>query len=298
MNVKTAAKRLLKAPFRALGMDLVRWRPLLCFGPPDDFYSPLPSEHDIRRREVEWVEPAGVELNEDGQKWLLAELSKFYPEMPFSETAMAGSRYSFDQQYYCYSDAIYLYSLLRHLHPRRLIEVGSGHSSAAALDTNERFLGGSVQFTFIEPYADRLKSVLKQGDQEHCKLIEKPVQDVPLTVFDALEANDILFIDSTHVSKVGSDVNHLMFRVLPRLSSGVVVHIHDIFFPFEYLEDWFREGRAWNEAYLVRAFLQNNSQWEVILFADFIGKRFRSFLSERMPLCLRNTGGALWLRKR
>jgi hypothetical protein len=89
-----------------------------------------------------------------------------------------------------------------------------------------------------------------------------------------------------------------MFRVLPRLSSGVVVHIHDIFFPFEYLEDWFREGRAWNEAYLVRAFLQNNSQWEVILFADFIGKRFRSFLSERMPLCLRNTGGALWLRKR
>jgi hypothetical protein len=77
----------------------------------------------------------------------------------------------------------------------------------------------------------------------------------------------------------------------------VVVHIHDIFFPFEYPDDWFREGRAWNEVYLVRAFLQNNRDYEILLFASYAGTAFREFLAEKMPLCLKNTGGSLWLRK-
>ncbi|MEI7940615.1 MAG: class I SAM-dependent methyltransferase [Verrucomicrobiota bacterium] len=267
------------------------------YAPPGHFYSPLPGHQDISRRQVEWNEPADVDLNSEAQLHLLGELAHYYPEMPFGDAPAAGARFSFAQRYYCHSDAIYLYSLLRHLKPRRLIEVGSGHSSAAALDTDERFLGGSVQFTFIEPYPDRLKSVLKPAETARCALIEKPVQEVPLDLFDALETNDILLIDSSHVSKVGSDVNHLMFRVLPRLRPGVVIHIHDIFFPFEYPEDWFREGRAWNEAYLVRAFLQNNQAYKIMLFADYAGKRFREFLAERMPLCLKDTGGALWLRK-
>lgn len=271
--------------------------PFLRFAPPGHFYSPIPNDDDIRRRQQEWNEPTDLNLNLEGQQRLLKELSIFYSEMPFPESPATNARYSFNQQFYCYSDAIYLYGLLRHLRPRRLIEVGSGHSSAAALDTDERFLGGSVQFTFIEPYADRLESLLKAEDLQRCKLIEKPVQEVPVTIFDALEANDILFIDSTHVSKVGSDVNHLLFRVLPRLRPGVVVHIHDIFFPFEYPEDWFRGGRAWNEAYLVRAFLQNNNNWEILLFADFAAKQFQAYLKEHMTLCLKNTGGSLWIRK-
>jgi hypothetical protein len=85
--------------------------------------------------------------------------------------------------------------------------------------------------------------------------------------------------------------------VLPRLRPGVVIHFHDIFFPFEYPEDWFREGRAWNEAYLVRASLQNNRAYEILLFADYVGKQFRDFLGKKMPLCLKNTGGSLWLQK-
>jgi hypothetical protein len=271
--------------------------PFLQFAPAGHFYSPIPNDDDIGRLEKEWTEPTDVNLNLEGQEQLLKKLAKFYPEMPFPELPLAGARFSFNQQFYCYSDAIYLYGILRHLRPRRMIEVGSGYSSAAALDTDERFLGGSVEFTFIEPYADRLKSLLKAEELRRCKLIEKPVQEVPLTIFDSLEANDILLIDSTHVSKVGSDVNHLMFRVLPRLRPGVVVHIHDIFFPFEYPEDWFRDGRAWNEAYLVRAFLQNNNDWEILLFADIAGKKFKPYLSEHMPLCLKNTGGSLWIRK-
>jgi hypothetical protein len=266
--------------------------------PPGHFYSPLPGAPDIARRENQWTEPSDMDLNTEGQRRLLGELARFYPEMPFGDTPPAGGRYSFAQDYYCHSDAIYLYSLLRHLRPRRLIEVGSGHSSAAALDTSERFLGGAVEFTFIEPFAQRLKSVLKPEETARCRLIEKPVQEVPLAVYDALEANDILLIDSSHVSKAGSDVNHLFFHVLPRLKPGVVVHVHDIFFPFEYPEGWLREGRAWNEAYLLRAFLQNNSAYEVLLFGDYAGRHFREFLAEQMPLCLKNTGGAFWMRKR
>jgi predicted O-methyltransferase YrrM len=271
--------------------------PFLRFATPGHFYSPLPGEQDVLRRQVEWREPTDVDLNPAGQLHLLGELARYYPEMPFGETPAAGARFCFAQSFYCYSDAIYLYSLLRHLRPRRMIEVGSGHSSAAALDTDERFLGGSIEFTFIEPHTERLKRLLKEGELCRCRLLEQPVQDVPVALFDALEPNDILLIDSSHVSKVGSDVNHLLFRVLPRLRPGVVIHFHDIFFPFEYPEDWFREGRAWNEAYLVRASLQNNRAYEILLFADYVGKQFRDFLGKKMPLCLKNTGGSLWLQK-
>lgn len=290
-------KPLLKRLVGALGQPSKNQDPFLEFAPPGHFYSPIPDVAAIDQRQQEWREPSGVDLNVEGQRRLLAELAAFYPEMPFPETPSSGGRFSFTQDYYRYSDAIYFYSLLRHLRPKRVVEVGSGHSSAAALDTDERFLGGAVSFTFIEPYADRLKSVLKSGELTRCDLIEQPVQAAPLAVFEALQANDILFIDSSHVSKVGSDVNHLMFNVLPRLRPGVVIHIHDVFFPFEYPESWLRQGRAWNEAYIVRAFLQNNRDYEIILFASFAGKEFRSFLADRMPLCLKDTGSSIWIRK-
>jgi hypothetical protein len=120
---------------------------------------------------------------------------------------------------------------------------------------------------------------------------------VPVETFSGLGPGDILFIDSSHVSKYESDVNYLIFKVFPALKSGVIVHIHDIFYPFEYPMQWLLEGRAWNEAYLVRAFLQSNAKWEIFLFADFAGKKFREYLAEHMPLCLKNTGGSLWIRK-
>ena len=142
-----------------------------------------------------------------------------------------------------------------------------------------------------------LRSLLRPGDEERIAVHPIPVQEAPLALFDALEANDILFIDSTHVSRVGSDVNHLLFEVLPRLAPGVLVHFHDVFFPFEYPREWILEGRAWTEAYLVRAFLTGNAGWEVVLMNTFLEHFHRDWFEQNMPLCLRNPGGSLWIRR-
>jgi predicted O-methyltransferase YrrM len=303
--VATGLQRLLE---RCIGRVLRRRRnetegrpaevsPFLKFAPCGHFYSPIPSPEDIKRCERPVAYLPDIELNEEDQGRLLLEISRYYPELPFQEAKDPTRRYYFGQPWYCYADAIYLYSLIRHFQPKRYLEVGCGFSSSAALDTSDLFLDGKVRFTFIEPYPDRLNELLTKEDRSRCQLHRKPVQEVSLETFDELEANDILFIDSSHVSKVGSDVNHLMFHVFPRLKPGVLIHLHDIFYPFEYPESWFREGRAWNEAYLVRAFLQNNDDYRIVLFSSYVARQFRTLLEKHMPLCLQNTGGALWLRK-
>jgi len=108
---------------------------------------------------------------------------------------------------------------------------------------------------------------------------------------------DILFVDSTHVSKLGSDVNWIFFEILPRLRSGVLVHIHDVFYPFEYPEPWSLEGRSWNEVYILRAFLEYNNQFKILLFPSYAQIFYEQWFRENMPLVLENRGGCMWLRK-
>ena len=123
------------------------------------------------------------------------------------------------------------------------------------------------------------------------------MQEVDSQVFAELQTNDILFIDSSHVAKIDSDVNHIFFRILPLLNRGVYIHFHDIFYPFEYPLDWVYEGRAWNETYLLRAFLQYNQQFEIQLFNTFIDWFHKEKYFHDMPLVEKNTGGGIWLRK-
>jgi hypothetical protein len=125
-----------------------------------------------------------------------------------------------------------------------------------------------------------------------------PVQDVGLERFRALQANDLLFIDSSHVGKVGSDVVHLLTRVLPLLQPGVLIHIHDLFWPFEYPEDWLMAGRAWNEAYVVQAFLQFNAAFEIVWFTSYLEHCHTETLHRQLPLTARDQGGSLYLRYR
>jgi hypothetical protein len=166
--------------------------------------------------------------------------------------------------------------MLRYSRPRRLIEVGSGYSSQVTLETNRRFLGNSIECVFIEPFpSDSLKAAAGSA------IIQKRIQDVPLDTFSVLSEGDILFIDSTHVSKVGSDVNHIFFRILPMLRSGVRVHFHDVFYPFEYPEGWILEGKTWNEDYLLRAFLQFNSDFEIELFPNYLIALSRRLLPKK-----------------
>jgi len=165
------------------------------------------------------------------------------------------------------------------------------------LDTIDLHLDGRVACTFIEPYADRLRSLLEPGDLERVTILEQRVQDVNLDPFLKLNRNDILFIDSSHVVKVGSDVNYLLGEVLPRLHEGVYIHFHDIFYPFEYPEVWLAEGRVWSEAYALRAFLAFNHTFEIVLFNTYLEHFHREIFKREMPLCLKDEGGSIWLQK-
>ncbi len=213
-----------------------------------------------------------------------------------SMLASPGARYRAVNDLFAEIDAFVYFALLRQLRPKRLVEVGSGFTSALALDTNERFLGSSIRLSFIDPHPRRLRKLL---GGEPIELIERRVQEVDPALFGRLEAGDVLFVDSSHVTKLGSDVNDLVLEIFPRLRPGVWVHVHDIGFPFEYPLEWAREGRGWNEAYLVRAFLCLNPSFAVRLWLPYLDAHRPEQLARALPGALRDRGGSssLWLER-
>jgi len=255
---------------------------------PGHYYSPLLNEKDIPETiPVNYYdEIPGVDLNEGFQRNLLEKLKFFYSENLFPFSKNAASRYYFDNDYFGYSDAIFLNVIIRKYKPKQIVEIGSGFSSAVMLETNEKYRNGEMRLQFIEPYPEeRLLQLI--GKDENCLVVKDFVQNVADEIWDSLEEDDILFIDSSHVSKYCSDVNFLFFHVLPRLKPGVIIHIHDIFFPFGYPVEWLKQGRSWTEAYLLRAFLQYNKNFEIILFTSFLEGKYRTWFESNMPLCLK-----------
>ena len=273
---------------------------------PGHYYSPIPDHEDLINYFDNRIDPSqvkdigGIELYWSEQISLLKDLAnRFYKDIPFSEHQRTdnNNRYFYENGFFTYADGIILYSLLRYLKPKNLIEVGSGFSSSLILDVNEQFLDNSINCIFIEPYPDRLIRNLRSADRSRITIIQEKVQEQDLEMFEHLQPGDILLIDSSHVSKAVSDVNFLVFDVLPRLKSGVWIHFHDIFYPFEYLEEWVRGGRSWNEAYLLRALLMFNQNFKIKLWGNALAVRYPEILQEYMPLCLKNSGASLWLRK-
>ena len=269
--------------------------------PPGHFYSPVPDLAEVKRREstIFTVPSAlpGVALNEAAQLRLLASLAQHYSKQPFTPQKQPGLRYFFDNPNFTYGEAVVLYCLMCLVQPKRIIEIGSGYSSCVFLDTNELVFDHQIDCTFIEPYPELLLSLLKPGEAERVRILPSPVQDVELGRFAELQSGDILFVDSSHVSKVGSDVNWIVFEILPRLADGVYVHFHDVEYPFEYPKKWIYQGRVWNEAYLLRAFLQYNDTFVVELYNSFLGQLHSEEFGRALPLGLKNPGTSLWLRR-
>jgi predicted O-methyltransferase YrrM len=269
--------------------------------PPGHFYSPIPDllELETSFDEIFEIPPAirSIDLNESRQLELLKAFISLYADQPFSATKVPNRRYFFENPNYTYADGIILYCMIRFLRPQRIVEIGSGYSSCAILDVNELFFNNSISCTFIEPYPQLLRSVIGNSDRRSIRLIGQKVQDVDLNVFRELKASDILFIDSSHISKTGSDVNYIFFKILPLLARGVYIHIHDIFYPFEYPKPWVEEGRAWNETYLLRAFLQYNQTFQIRFFSNFLIQKYPKLFEGGMPLCMKNIGGQLWIEK-
>jgi predicted O-methyltransferase YrrM len=269
--------------------------------PAGHYYSPIPSREDVISYVKSRTTPAsdlpGINLNEKRQREALVEYTGLYHELPFPEKQTTTHRYYYENGWFSYSDAIFLYCFLRHHKPKRIIEIGSGFSSAVMLDTIDGFFSKRPEVTFIEPYPDRLLSLLREGDRERVRLIDQKIQDVPLDIFFSLESGDLLFIDSRHVVKCGSDLQLLMFEILPRLRPGVFVHFHDVFYPFDYPSDWLIEGRYWNENYFLRAFLSYNSEWSIRFFNTYAHFKFGDLIGEKMPLCAKNPGGSLYIQR-
>jgi hypothetical protein len=279
--------------------DMMRKNVFVPCVPIEHFYSPFPAISDIKNNDFSVLpsEIPGIDLNIQGQFDLLNKFEIFYKELPFQDDKTDGLRYYFINGSYSYSDAIFLYCMLRYLAPQKIIEVGSGFSSCVTLDTNELFLKNKMECTFIEPYPILLKSLIKENDNSNIKIFESRLQDISLNTFMELKENDILFIDSTHVSKFNSDVNYVIHKILPVLSKGVHIHFHDIFYPFEYPKAWLMEGRAWNEQYILRAFLEYNLNFKIVLFNTYLETIFDEKLKDRFPLIYKDTGGSIWIKK-
>ena len=291
-------KLLERIPYvRSLSQELRRRESLQRF-PPGHYYSPIVNWPEIKDSQNIWQisEPKDIDLNAEGQLSLFRELLTFYNDIPWGAERKTGLRYYFNNNFYSYSDAIILYSMIRLKHPRKILEIGSGFSSAVMLDTNQFFMKDKIALQFVEPYPERLLSLFAAKDHEKQMVKKEDVQKIPLLQFKQLEPGDFLVVDSSHVSKTGSDVNYILFEILPILKKGVFIHFHDIFYPFEYPKLWAYQGRNWNEAYLLRAFLMNNSNYKILMFSDFLLRSFPEVFSG-MPLYEKNTGANLWLEK-
>lgn len=267
------------------------------------YYSLYPDVNEIREKEKEIFQSdkviKDIDFNEKEQVEMLKLMGEMYKSIPdwlnVHENKETPYRYRWGNDSLNWGDAIALHCMLRIVKPKKMIEVGSGYTSAITLDTNEFYLGNSINLTFIEPYADRLKNLLKKSDE--ITLIEKGLQDIPLNTFATLDEGDILFIDSTHVSKINSDVNYLFFEILPMLKKGVIIHLHDIFYPFEYPKQWILKGRIWNELYLLRAFLQNNNNYKIIFFQNMMEEKYMDVFLENWQFDKPVMGGSIWIEK-
>lgn len=239
-----------------------------------------------------------MDLRVADQLALASSLAGYAVDQPFSAEPDGSHRFYFENDWFGYADGLILSCLLRHFRPHRLIEIGSGFSSALTLDINDKYLENECRCTFIEPDPTRLRDLLRPED--NVELIEMPVQEVDASLFGTLTRGDILFVDSSHVSKTGSDVNHLLLNVVPQLEPGVLVHVHDIFWPFEYPDAWLREGRFWTEAYLLRALLVQNAQLRIVFFSSYLEVAHQATVEAEFPLWFRyrelHPAGSIWMQ--
>lgn len=268
----------------------------------DHFYEPMinPRRH-LKKSLREDRKLPGIDLNNDEQLELLSKFSYNEELLEFPMEKRKDAEYYYNNVSYAAGDAEYLYNMIRHCKPKRIIEVGSGYStmmSANAIKANKnQDPDYQCEFTCIEPFAQ-----CPWLEKMNIKLIRKKVEDIEYSFFLQLEANDILFIDSSHIIRPQGDVLFEYLELLPELNPGVLVHIHDIFTPKDYLDDWiFDRHRLWNEQYLLEAFLSFNSTFKVIGALNYLAHNYSEELKAKCPVFAQKENlepGSFWLVKK
>ena len=216
---------------------------------PIHYYEPLPDFRSITTEQLNRRRIPSFDCNWQAQVALLTGLAQYRTELEELD-------FEFNNDFFSGFDAAVYYALIRRLQPARVIEIGGGHSTRIAANALAR--NGNGRLTCIEPFPEaRLLDANLNVD-----LIQKRVEEIDVNFFANLDANDILFIDSSHAVKFGSDVCYEFLDLLPRLRPGVWIHVHDIFFPHDYPAEWLLERRlALNEQYLLEAFLAFNKSF-------------------------------------
>ena len=255
-------------------------------------------------------ELAGIDLKAAGQFKFLKQISKYFPEFYKLPTEKQFPKeveeYHHSNPSFRGADAGIYYGIIRHFKPRRIIEIGAGFSTLlaarAALKNEEQ--GKKCGLTAIEPYPSL---TLRPGVPGLTRLIEGNLQAVPLKEFEALGKNDILFIDSSHVLRIDSDVQYVFLEILPRLKKGVLVHVHDIYFPLDYPRKLIlKDFKFYNEQYLLQAFLAFNQRFETfwaghymcLRHQELIQKHFGEFFRDQKDPELARKGVSFWMRRR
>lgn len=271
--------------------------------PSGHYYSPIPSYDEIERDQARIFDNSlrelpGVDVDDGRMREWLAKFAAYAAEYPYTEAPDPALRFRLENTTYSRGDAMVLYSMMRVNRPARIVEIGSGLSTWLMLDVNERFFDNRIRITTVDPYPSTMREGLHAGDEGRLEVVPKRIQDADVGMFEELRAGDILLVDSTHVSKCDSDVNRIILEILPRLPSGVLVHFHDVFWPFEYPKYWLMEiGVAWNEIYQLRAFLQFNSAYRIEFFSDYAARFLKPEIEASIPLFMRGIGSSLWLRR-
>jgi predicted O-methyltransferase YrrM len=270
--------------------------------PVGHFYSPITDRDTVRAQADKlWAGQTacqGIDFN-DAQH--IEVLTEWYPRFmpawnyPFDGDPNTPQGFFMGNDQFSHLDARTLFVFLQALKPKRVIEIGSGYSSLLTADVNHRLMNSSFEFTCIEPYP---REFLVRGFPGLSRLVQSKVEDLELSEFESLEKNDILFIDSSHVSKTGSDVNFLFFEVLPRLKKGVIVHVHDIFLPHEYPREWaIDHNRSWNEQYLLRALLMHSTRFKPFFGTFYALLMHRALVAQGLGVeeAPAIAGGSFWI---
>jgi Methyltransferase domain len=262
------------------------------------YYSPIPDLAQLPEDVWSRRDPLrGIPFDLDTQMaFVESQLASHLTSLAWAKDVAPEHAYDPGNDSYPLPDARVLYAMVRHLRPARIVELGSGQTTrvmAQACRENARE-GSPTQLSAFDPFP----TAIDDGLPGLAKLERVKAQDVPDAVFTELQAGDVLFVDTTHTVKIASDVNHIILRILPLLAEGVIVHIHDIFLPYEYPEFFFADfGLYWAEQYLLQAFLAFNSSFEVLCAVHALGRERGAGMAAAGALLEGEIGSSFWIRR-
>jgi hypothetical protein len=268
----------------------------------DQYYQPLinPAKYLKKPLDQKRVLP-GIQWNVEEQLALLKQF-RYQEELlaiPPSKKEAPDLHFFYDNPSFCPADAEFLYSVVRHFKPRRVIEIGCGYTTMLSLQAEKKNAAENshhaCRHICIEPYE------MPWLEKLELQVVRSKVEDLPLSTFEQLEAGDILFIDSSHIIRPQGDVLFEFLEILPVLKPGVLIHVHDVFSPRDYLKDWVIDQHCqWNEQYLLEAFLSFNSHFRIIGAVNLLKKDYSRALEEKCPTTAQRPNdepGSFWMMR-